>query len=111
MRLFHIFENCNHLSVDATNYTFYRLHAAEEAVLSKGGNVIRLAGLYTISRGPHEYWLRRVARGGGVIQGSGDSMINLLHYEDAASAVISLMHRPGDDVVNINLLFWPTVHG
>lgn len=79
-----------------------RLLAAEEAVLSRGGNVIRLAGLYTATRGPHSYWLQRAKDLSGtaqassaVIQGSAEDVLNMLHYEDAASAVIALLRSTG----------------
>lgn len=77
-----------------------RLLAAEEAVLSRGGNVIRLAGLYTASRGPHAYWLQRAREAAGgvgaAVNGAGEDVLNMLHYEDAARAVVSLLHKPGE---------------
>jgi hypothetical protein len=78
-----------------------RLLAAEEAVLSRGGNVIRLAGLYTATRGPHSYWLQRAKDLAGspeaaIIQGSATDVLNMLHYEDAASAVLALLRSTGD---------------
>lgn len=76
-----------------------RLLAAEEAVLARGGNVMRLAGLYTERRGPHSYWLNKAREGAGtelgVIQGSADGQLNMLHYEDAASAVVALAQSNG----------------
>ena len=56
-------------------------------MLAQGGNVLRLSGLYDIHRGPHEYWLRR-ARQGIPVESSGASLLNMLHYEDAASATV-----------------------
>ena len=91
-----------------------RLLAAEEAVLTRGGNVIRLAGLYTKTRGPHSYWLNKAKQGAGtelgVIQGSGDGQLNMLHYEDAASAVVALAHSTGAYCV-LFVLFALCVHG
>lgn len=62
--------------------------------------MIRLAGLYTESRGPHSYWLNKAKEGAGtaegVIQGSGDAHLNMLHYEDAASAVVALAQSSGE---------------
>eukprot|EP01032_Pedospumella_encystans_P010132 gene10132-11870_t len=45
--------------IDSASPSAARLAAAEDVVLSQGGNVIRLAGLYTESRGPHSYWLHK----------------------------------------------------
>jgi nucleoside-diphosphate-sugar epimerase len=68
-------------------------------VRSAGGNVIRLAGLYTATRGPHAFWLHRSRdlnnSAAAVIQGAADSVVNLLHYQDAAAVVIALLQRPG----------------
>ena len=87
--------------------------SAEEAVLEREGYAIRLAGLYdkwvvdqiidiyiyewipitykclfvyVSYRGPHTYWLKN-----GTIAGSPDTCINMLHYEDAASATIACL--------------------
>eukprot|EP01035_Chromulina_nebulosa_P017849 gene17849-23462_t len=57
--------------------------AAEESILSRGGAVVRLAGLYTSTRGPHSYWLTI-----DKVDGAADGLINLIHYEDAASIVL-----------------------
>ncbi len=78
-----------------------RLAAAENVILGQGGNVIRLAGLYTESRGPHAYWLyksRDAALANSsipVLPGSALALVNLLHYEDAAGAVIALLQSTG----------------
>lgn len=52
------------------------------------GTVLRLAGLYDVLRGAHAYWLKV-----GTIKGSPDGVINLLHYEDAAGAVLAGLAR------------------
>jgi nucleoside-diphosphate-sugar epimerase len=65
-----------------------RLVKAEENVLSGGGCVLRLAGLYTLDRGAHNYWLEK---SGGVVKGSKDGIINLLHYDDAAGACLAAL--------------------
>lgn len=61
--------------------------------------MIRLAGLYSERRGPHTYWLNKARDGAGtvlgIIQGSGDGQLNMLHYEDAASAVVALAQSTG----------------
>lgn len=61
-----------------------KMLCAEEAVLSRGGSVMRLAGLYTPTRGPHSYWLRN-----GTVDSNADGVVNMLHYEDAASVIIA----------------------
>lgn len=62
--------------------------ACEEAVLSRGGSVVRLAGLYTADRGPHTMWLRN-----GTVSSNADGLVNMLHYEDAASVAVAALLR------------------
>lgn len=71
-----------------------RLLTAEESILGREGNVIRLAGLYTEQRGPHTYWLKQ-AKEGKVIDGNANGLVNMLHYEDAAKATIALTTSSG----------------
>lgn len=61
-----------------------RLLDAERIVLARGGTVLRLAGLYTPERGAHNYWLSQEK-----IDQWGGGLINLLHYEDAASGAVA----------------------
>eukprot|EP00177_Eucheuma_denticulatum_P000787 GFKZ01001425.1.p1 GENE.GFKZ01001425.1~~GFKZ01001425.1.p1 ORF type:complete len:362 (+),score=53.67 GFKZ01001425.1:122-1087(+) len=69
------------------------LAEAERVVLRKGeGIVVRLAGLYTLQRGAHSYWLRTGKVGGGE-----DGLLNLVWYGDAASAVVRALEG-GDSV-------------
>lgn len=63
-----------------------RLVNAERAVLSAGGCCLRLAGLYNLQRGPHNFWLTKEA-----VESSPDGIINLLHYDDAASACLAVL--------------------
>lgn len=75
-----------------------RMINAERNALSRGGCAIRLAGLYTLERGAHNYWLERFGTGTGTdkVQGRGDGIVNLLHYDDAAGAVMAaLVAGPG----------------
>ncbi len=65
-----------------------RLVNAEKIVLSANGAVLRLAGLYTLERGAHNFWLEK---GDGNIKGSRDGIINLLHYDDAAGSCIAAL--------------------
>ncbi|XP_020397422.1 uncharacterized isoform X1 [Zea mays] len=61
---------------------------AENVVLEAGGCVLRLVGLYKSDRGPHVYWLSK-----GTLDVRPDHILNLIHYEDAASLVISIMKK------------------
>jgi nucleoside-diphosphate-sugar epimerase len=63
-----------------------RLVDAEFAARSQGAAIVlRLAGLYLLERGAHSYWLRS----GKAVDGRSDGIINLLHYDDAASACLA----------------------
>lgn len=66
---------------------------AEKAVLEHlGGIVLRLAGLYTLNRGAHNFWLSdKVLES----PSSPNGLINLIHYDDAAQAVL-LAFESGD---------------
>jgi nucleoside-diphosphate-sugar epimerase len=69
------------------------LAKAEDAVLQNGGCCVRLAGLYTLNRGAHNYWLTS----GKEVAGAPDGIINLLHYEDAAASCLAAF-RAGPSV-------------
>jgi nucleoside-diphosphate-sugar epimerase len=61
---------------------------AEDAVIKKNGTVLRLAGLYDESSGPQIYYSK--------IDHSelrGDGLINLIHYDDAASLALKLLEK------------------
>jgi len=66
---------------------------------------VRLAGLYTATRGPHSFWLEKT-RGAGASdgaqtvqqRGSSASLVNMVHYEDAATATIAAMKARGSFV-------------
>jgi nucleoside-diphosphate-sugar epimerase len=60
---------------------------AEAACLKNGGGCLRLAGLYTLERGAHSFWLKS----GKEIAGRKDGIINLLHYDDAAGACLAAL--------------------
>ena len=64
-----------------------RLIDAENAAKSNGGAVLRLAGLYLLERGAHNYWLTS----GKDVDGRADGIINLLHYDDAAGACLAAL--------------------
>ena len=65
------------------------LLAGEKDVLEAGGCALRLGGLYTQDRGPHNYWSK-----GGQFPSKPGGLINLLHYEDAALAVVKCLEQP-----------------
>ncbi len=62
-----------------------RLLGAEKVVLENGGGCLRLAGLYTMERGAHNFWLTS----GKDVSGRDEGIINLLHYDDAAGAAMA----------------------
>lgn len=64
-----------------------KLIAAEEVVRNNGGACLRLAGLYTLERGAHSFWLKS----GKDVSGRADGIINLLHYDDAAGSVMAAL--------------------
>ncbi|KAI9195390.1 hypothetical protein LWI28_014428 [Acer negundo] len=61
---------------------------AEKVVLEFGGCVVRLAGLYKADRGAHVYWL-----GKGSVEVRPDHILNLIHYEDAASLSVAILKK------------------
>lgn len=61
---------------------------AEKAALEYGGCVLRLAGLYKADRGAHTYWLSK-----GTSDFRGDHIVNLIHYEDAASLAVVILKK------------------
>jgi len=69
-----------------------RLVLSERAVLEAGGCVVRYVGLYHAHRGAHTYFLRM-----GEVDRWGGSVINLIHYEDAASLAITVLKGQGGD--------------
>lgn len=75
-----------------------RLISAEKVVLENGGACLRLAGLYTMDRGAHSFWLTS----GKDVAGREDGIINLLHYDDAAGAAKAAL-LAGYSVVSGNL--------
>jgi nucleoside-diphosphate-sugar epimerase len=68
------------------------INAENEVLKEKGGSVMRLAGLYLLNRGAHNFWLGNTAEETkDEIAGRPDSLINLLHYEDAAGSVVAAL--------------------
>lgn len=61
---------------------------AEKIVLEFGGSVLRLAGLYKVDKGAHAYWLEK-----GIVEFRPDHILNLIHYEDAASLSVAILKK------------------
>jgi len=72
-----------------TNPRSGRMIYAEQEAIALGGCALRLAGLYTLERGAHNYWLEKCQETG--VQGREDGIVNLLHYDDAASACLAAL--------------------
>jgi nucleoside-diphosphate-sugar epimerase len=71
-----------------------RLMGAEENVRVHGGTILRLAGLYSLDRGAHNFWLGKEEVGGPA-----NGIINLLHYDDAAGSVVAALQVADPTVV------------
>lgn len=69
-----------------TNPRVDRLLKAEKVVLDAGGSVCRLAGLYHSERGAHKYFLKTPK-----LDSRADALVNLIHYEDAASLCVAAL--------------------
>ncbi|KAL2341166.1 hypothetical protein Fmac_009106 [Flemingia macrophylla] len=61
---------------------------AEKIVLEYGGSVLRLSGLYKADKGAHVYWLEK-----GIVESRPDHILNLIHYEDAASLSVAILKK------------------
>ncbi len=76
-------------------WTIQQQQGCERAVVDSGGTVLRLGGLYHLRRGAHNYW---VCSGKSPFASSPDGLINLIHYDDAADAVLcALKEKPGGE--------------
>ena len=58
-----------------TNPRSGRMIYAEQETIALGGCALRLAGLYTLERGAHSYWLKKCQESG--VQGRPDGIVNL----------------------------------
>jgi nucleoside-diphosphate-sugar epimerase len=74
------------------------LRAAEDVVLGSGGIVARLAGIYGPGR---SVLLRRFFSGEAVIEGDGARLINQVHRDDIASALLTLAEQGMPGVYNV----------
>lgn len=71
---------------------------AEKIVLEGGGTVARLSGLYGPGR---SVVLRKFLDGSAVIEESGQRILNQIHVEDAASAVLHLAQNRLPGIFNV----------
>jgi nucleoside-diphosphate-sugar epimerase len=99
------------------------LLAAEQVLLDTSPNnqvpgvVLRVAGIYGPGRG---YWLRQFLGGQARLEGRGERVLNMIHRQDVAGAVIAALQRgrPGqiynavDDqpVTQLELFQWLSEH-
>ncbi|PIU01274.1 MAG: hypothetical protein COT74_01865 [Bdellovibrionales bacterium CG10_big_fil_rev_8_21_14_0_10_45_34] len=67
------------------------LYRSERIAASRGGTIVRLAGLYSDNKGPHMYYqkykgpIERPLR-----------WVNLIHYDDAARAIAHVLMSPSE---------------
>lgn len=61
---------------------------AEKVTLNANGCVVRLVGLYNENKGPHIYWFEK-----GTVDARPDHILNLIHYEDAASLSLAILKK------------------
>ncbi|MGB0775762.1 MAG: NAD-dependent epimerase/dehydratase family protein [Akkermansiaceae bacterium] len=83
---------------EPTTETGKILRLAEEEVLSKGGVVARLSGLYGEGRC---HFLRQFLAGESRMDGKGDRVLNFIHRKDAASALLLLAETEQGGIYNI----------
>ncbi|MEQ1861580.1 MAG: SDR family oxidoreductase [Chthoniobacteraceae bacterium] len=74
------------------------LREAEELVLASGGCVARLAGIYGPER---SVLLRKFFSGEAVIEGDGGRVVNQIHRDDAASALVQLATENAAGIFNV----------
>lgn len=76
------------------------LREAEKIVLSRGGVVTRLAGIYGPGRA---VLLRKFLSGEAIVDPERDRFVNQIHRDDAAAALFSLLDRdvPRGDIFNV----------
>jgi threonine dehydrogenase-like Zn-dependent dehydrogenase len=78
--------------LDTRSSRSYKMICAEDAILLRGGSVVRLAGLYSDKRGPHTFWLMGSEVSPKEVDGDGDGTLNMLHYSDAAGVALGTAH-------------------
>lgn len=79
-----------------------QLVSAERVVRGNGGTIVRLAGLYTATRGAHCHYLRAAAEGRR-IDSRADDTLHLIHYDDAATLAVGLLDSAAEEAVFIGI--------
>ncbi|MEO6741820.1 MAG: NAD-dependent epimerase/dehydratase family protein [Chthoniobacteraceae bacterium] len=79
--------------------TGHILRGTEELVLARGGIVARLAGIYGPGR---SVLLRKFFSGDAVIEGDGGRIVNQVHRDDIASALLALAMRDVSGIFNVS---------
>ena len=72
---------------------------AEQAVLSAGGTVVRLSGIYGVGK---SYLIKRLFSGNAVMEGEGERILNHIHHHDGASACLFLLDSNESGVFNVS---------
>ncbi len=75
------------------------LRDTEEFVLSRGGSVARLAGIYGPGR---SVLLRKFFSGEAVIEDDGQRMINQIHRDDIATALLVIAQQHDSGIYNVS---------
>ena len=75
------------------------LRETEDFVLARGGCVARLAGIYGPAR---SVLLRKFFAGEAVIEGDGTRVINQVHRDDIAAALIHLLEKNAHGIFNVS---------
>jgi len=68
-----------------------KLLDGEKVVVDAGGCIIRLGGLYTLERGPHNFWCSGETT---EFSSKPNGLINLIHYDDAAELLVKCLQNP-----------------
>lgn len=86
---------------DSTARSSRMIEAEREILQHDGGYVVRFVGLYTKERGAHGMYLQKLLQDQSEvsaeispIDGNGDGVVGLVHYDDAAEAMISVLNTP-----------------
>ena len=84
-------------ATNASSSSFSRtLVAAENLALSKGGTVMRIAGMYNLKPGRNSFFLK-----GGEVKRRGDAYISLVGYDDVVSAALKMLAAPAKVAANV----------
>jgi nucleoside-diphosphate-sugar epimerase len=71
---------------------------AERLVLSANGSISRLAGIYSRERSAP---LRKLLNTEAVLEGDGERLMNMIHHEDAASAIFFIAQNDHRGIFNV----------